>query len=50
MEAVEHSSHSPALGQGVGYGIVLGLGGVFALGTLTLPGVHSETFTHPRQA
>ncbi|KAK4234926.1 Sodium:solute symporter family-domain-containing protein [Achaetomium macrosporum] len=34
MEAVEHSSHSPALGQGVGYGIVLGLGGAFALGMI----------------
>ncbi|KAK3311705.1 Sodium:solute symporter family-domain-containing protein [Chaetomium strumarium] len=34
MEAVEHSDHSPALGQGVGYGIVLGLGGVFALGMI----------------
>jgi hypothetical protein len=32
----EHISNA-ALGQGVGYGIVLGLGGAFALGELTIP-------------
>ena len=31
----EHIANA-ALGQGVGYGIVLGLGGAFALGTTAL--------------
>jgi hypothetical protein len=32
----EHIANA-ALGQGVGYGIVLGLGGAFALGTAAFP-------------
>jgi hypothetical protein len=34
----EHIANA-ALGQGVGYGIVLGLGAVFALGTTALTGL-----------
>lgn len=35
-----------ALDQGVGYGIVIGLGALFALGTLCLP-IQARSFTRP---
>ncbi len=37
MASNEDHVSSAALGQGVGYGIVLGLGGAFALGMFMMP-------------